>query len=265
MAQRFNRLVTISGYSVATDFRLTRHKLLSYTDVDEDLTVTAFGQWFVRGLDPDTDKVVDLPAPTMSTDLLTAMYFRVNQRLSELEYLPNLPTLFIVDRPSSKILFLGPTDADFVSADVNFATFGVYQSDGSRHFNIKLENNTAGGDAFPIVMGNIDIGVEGLGGNQLTQPSTKRVWAQLSERGAGLAFLIGVAGVSDEGQSEDIEIFTRYDPALIYGLYVIDDLGRRWTITESRTSEDRRHLIYTASRLVVTDEEIPLILEGNDG
>ena len=83
-----------------------------------------------------------------------------------------------------------------------------------------------------------------------TERKTKRVWAELSERTAAGGLLIGFSGVSDEGHLENIEIRTRYDPALALGESCVDDLGREWGLTNSRTENDRRELVYDGVRVL---------------
>ena len=74
-----------------------------------------------------------------------------------------------------------------------------------------------------------------------------------------------MAGVTDEGQLESLEVTTRYDKQLAFGTAIDDDLGRQWTVTDSRTTEDRRFLVFDCERVVSTGVDFPVILEGEGG
>ena len=103
---------------------------------------------------------------------------------------------------------------------------------------------------FDIVNGAVAIGIEGIGSTRLVDTTTKRVWAGLSERGASAGLVVVAGGVGAGGQQEEIEVRVRYDAAISFGAVVVDDLGREWQIVSSRTTEDRRYLVYEAIRVV---------------
>ena len=127
-----------------------------------------------------------------STGLTGAFSMSVNGRVDTVHSLPNLAVLFTDARPDAKLLFLGPTDSDVVAYDVRFAQYGVWR-DGSFNYTVTFGTDPpdVGGSEFPIVDGAVDLGIEGMGALEIVDMTTRRVWAQLAERGAAAALLVG--------------------------------------------------------------------------
>ena len=262
MAQRYNRLVTVTGFSGRTGFRLTRFHLgeyqpdgkLQYRFADRD-----FGGWYVY-LKPDDRKD---PYPTATLTVASALPLEnlgihMNTRLSETDYFPDMGEIRRA-RPDVRLLILGPSDSQYVS----YRPAGLLVGDGGGstiEIKIELDSGERFGDDFDLTE-NVDLALSGFGSEELQDKNSKRVWAQLSERGAGSGVLVGVAGISDEGQQEEMDVATRYNPSLLYGISLVDDLGRSWEITSSATTDDRRGLRYEATRLVVSNEPLPRVLE----
>ena len=250
MTQRLNRLVTVAGYPATTVRRLVRWPLADY-QVDGVLAVNEFGGWYALNSSGDV-----LPEPATSTELLSATFLRVNQRLTTIDELPNLPELFVLTFPNRRLLLLGPGESDDtgISFEVVTAQYGTY-FDGSRNYDLLLTRPMAGTAAFTITDGRIDLAVEGLTLDTVGEPTTRRVWAQLSEVGGTLGLLVGVAGVTSEGIRQNIEATLRYDDRLRYITALTDDLGRTWDVEAVRASDDRRFVTVEGTRLVSADSD----------
>ena len=258
VTQRYNRLIEMTGYGGRSEFRLTRHHLGEYQS-DGSLAGGGFGEWYLYEHDPD-DRDVDstVVTPTVASALpLEDIGIFMDTRLSTIDFFPDLVTIRRA-RPGVRLLILGPTDEQFVQ----YQTRGiVYGADGATiNLLIELDEGERHGADFALT-GDVALGISGFGGEELQDKVTKRVWAQLSERGAGSGILVSGGGVEAEGQQEDLDIGIRYDPKLLYGINLVDDLGRAWTVYSSLTVEDRRGLRFEASRLVVSNEPLPRILE----
>ena len=268
MAQRYNRLVTLTGFSGRSGFRLTRYRLGEYRqdgDIpyrafgDGELPYRGFGEWYIY-LEPD-DRNDPYPAAILSTASalpLENLGIHMNTQLSEIDFFPDLAEIRRA-RPEVRLLILGPSDSQYVS----YRPAGILFGDGGGGtiaIKVSLDSGERIGDDFDLTE-NVDLALSGFGSEELQDKVSKRVWAQLSERGAGAGVLVGVAGVHDEGQAEELDLAIRYDASLLYGVSLVDDLGRSWEITSSATTDDRRGLRYEASRLVVSNEPLPRVLE----
>ena len=257
MAQRFNKLVTVRGYSAHAEFRHTRYPLGEY-EGDGKLTSGDFGAWCLY----DADGIPGANVLTLGDSgalPLDGLKFFAHTRLTLTDYLPDFLALKRA-RPGTRLLFMGPSESQHVSYRMSEFGYGVGVRE-TVNVVVRLSDGQREGVDFDMTAG-VDLALSGLGSQQLTMETTKRVWASIAERGAGVSLLVGVAGVSDEGAAEEIEVATRFDPSIVYGVSILDDMGRFWTVSDTRTSNDRRNLIYECNRAVVTNEDFPRILEG---
>lgn len=90
----------------------------------------------------------------------------------------------------------------------------------------------------------------GFGGQveQLTGPAmNKRVWASISEIGAGLG-LISIGGDVAPTNRQEAECVIRYDPDLVAGRSVVDDKLRRWLVSGSRIDDAAGRIVYSIYR-----------------
>ena len=194
-----------------------------------------------------------LAVPANAGDLEDAAILRFDSRLSDdpANLLPELDVLLVSTYPNARLLVLGQTDRHFVSFDVgNVIGTVLSNQDPTLLFYDMGVSNPTFGLPFDIVNGAVAIGIEGIGSIGLVNTTTKRVWAGLFERGANAGLVVVAGGVGAGGQQEEIEVRTRYDAAISFGAVVVDDLGREWQIASSRTTEDRRFLVYEAIRVV---------------
>ena len=262
MTQRYNRLITLTGFSGRTGFRLTRYRLGDYQPdgkLQYRFADRPFGEWYVwmKG-DDRNDPSITATLTVASALPLENLGIHMNTRLSEIDYFPDMGEIRRA-RPDVRLLILGPSDSQYVSYRPAGVLFGA--GGGSTvEISVALDSGERFGDDFDLTE-NVDLALSGFGSQQLLAQRTKRIWAQLSERGAGAGVLVGIAGVHDEGQQEELDLAIRYDAALLYGVSLVDDLGRAWEITSSATTDDRRGLRYEASRLVVSNEPFPRVLE----
>ena len=243
----------MTGYGLTTEPRLRRW---AFTDYDTDITEadrTVFGQWAAwTGRDMDGARI---PAelPTDSEGLEDFTIVRFDSRLSDdpTDLLPVLDTLLVDTYPNARLFFLGETDRHFVSYDVaNVIGTIISSQDPTLLFYELAVSNPVVGLPFDLDRENIDIGFEGIGGTGLVDTATKRVWAGLSERGTTAGLVVVGGGVGEDGQQEEIEVRTRYDAAISFGAVVVDDLGREWAVASSRTTDDRRFLVFDGIRTV---------------
>ena len=259
MTQRFNRLVTLTARSSETVYRLTRYHFATFSDHDllyNDIDRAGVWTGFLAGGGI-------IPMPQTSSELTDLTGIRVTVRLSGPEAFPPvnpvadlLPDLggYFDKNPNGRLLFLGPTDGQAISFKVGRVDPALIGG-GDRtvvFYGIGLSDAQASGAPWTITNGAIDLAIDGLGAQTAASITTKRVWAGLSERSAAGGLIVGLSGVSDEGQVEEIEIRTRYVPALLLGESCVDDLGRTWAITSSRTEEERRTLIFDGFRVLAT-------------
>ena len=76
------------------------------------------------------------------------------------------------------------------------------------------------------------------------------VWGQLIE--SGLQQTISTSGtLLITGREQTATLLIRYDPRLLSGESVVDDLNREWRVTSSRPIRDRRFIEYELSLSVV--------------
>ena len=149
---------------------------------------------------------------------------------------------------------------DIVSADWRPRVNGIGQG-----IRVNVENGRLTGADF-------DVSDAPLGFDfDLTQYSVegeikKRVWCRIIEETgtAGLVRLnLGVdplagqgqpaEGAFEEGSQQQVTILTPYDESIATGDEILDDLGRVWTVTTSRTLNERRYLEFGCFRAAVTE------------
>ena len=257
MSQKYNRLIELTGYGGRSAFRLTRYHLGEY-QTDGNLAGGGFAEWYVYLRSQDS-RVTTTAILTVASALpLKNLGIFMDTRLSVTDYFPDLRVIRR-ERLDTRLLFLGPSDDDYVQYRTRGIGFGGSDR-GTINMTIRLDQGERHGEDFDLTE-NVALGISGYGGEELQDKVTKRVWAQLSERGAGSGILVAAGGVTAEGQQEDLDVSIRYDAALLYGISLVDDLGRAWTVLSSLTVDDRRGLRYEASRLVVSNEPLPRILE----
>ena len=253
MTQRYNRLVTLTAFGARAEFRLTRFQLGEY-QADSNLNYATFGEYFFH--DGDGDALV---LTTSDVLIRENLYIFMDIQLSLRQTFVDMVELLRA-RPEAKMLILGPTDGQYIEYEIEGFRYGA-GSPPRITLTIALGSGNRVGDAFDLTGDNV-LGISGLGGQQLLDKTTRRVWAQLAERGADSGILVGIGGVQDEGQGESLDLSIPYSKDLLFGVSVTDDLGREWTIVSSATSQDRRELQFEGRRLVVTNIELPRVLEG---
>ena len=87
---------------------------------------------------------------------------------------------------------------------------------------------------------------------QPVRTATRKVWAEMLERGSALGVLdITTTEPTTTGSQEEATAVFRYDPDLAVGRSLTDDLDRVWTVDGSRTTEDRRYLEYSLTRTIL--------------
>ena len=85
----------------------------------------------------------------------------------------------------------------------------------------------------------------------ITEVSNRPTWGRITERGSGLAIVeTAVEGTLTSESQETATVLVRYDPGRAIGTSVVDDLGRVWAVSSTRTLIDRRYLEYSLSRTV---------------
>ena len=149
----------------------------------------------------------------------------------------------------------GPTDADYIQATIDdvgkWLNFEFQQLGWNLHIG---GNVTREGADFPVAESQVAVDAltfsfVGRGQAQPVAEATKDVWADLSERGADVG-IIGDQFGGGEGAQERIEARIRYDSDLAIVTKFVDDLGRRWLATSTRTEGNRRWLVIEGQRLV---------------
>ena len=118
LTQIFNRLVTVTGYGIASAPRLRRWEFPTY---DVDITEsdrTVFGQWGAWKVANGVRTALAVPAN--AGDLEDAAILRFDSRLSDdpADLLPELDVLLVSTYPNARPFILGQTDRHFVSFDV---------------------------------------------------------------------------------------------------------------------------------------------------
>ena len=136
---------------------------------------------------------------------------------------------------------------------------GEIELDRQYFYTIPVSAYALGNGDFPFYDGadgfecNIRIEFEGFGTQEsLTKVESKRVWGAMTERGSQAGF-ISLEGNDTEAAQEEAEFIIRYSPALANGQSLIDDLGREWTIGNSRTMLDRRYMLFEGFRHLATE------------
>ena len=242
MTQALKRLISVTGESTITMEVDTRFHYdvwgggivdIGYWDALEDT-----GN-FASGYPQDSSVLAAVVDGGEAGIVVSISYYLEANRVARIE-LP-FPSLLGNDVPLPMRIH-GPTDDDYLE--------GIVTAVG-RRINISTEQLTGWilsipggfaqhGGVFPIGQA-LTFSFVGRGSPQPVAEATKRVWARLSERGADVGIVIGQEGAG-EGAQERITALIRYDPALAIAKEFVDDLGRRWFATSTRTEADRRYL-----------------------
>ena len=277
MTQLLKRQITVKGENTITE---NVPVVYPYSNFEELLTTSLPGMWsyftatqaaFEEAITRDqfifyrSGTVWTTEAVATSSDLAAALGGYAGLELGTVYYLGGSPQAgvilpfpyHVVDDVPFTFRIHGPTDDDYLEGTVSFIA-RRYQSllaDRVTYVNLFsyalwVEDAVVQHGAVFDIGENLNISL-GLDTDIPVSESTKQVWAQLSERGADLGLVVGdFGGQGVEGAQERIEARVRYDPAIAIGKEFTDDLGRRWLAVSTRTTEDRRYLVYEGVRLV---------------
>ena len=146
--------------------------------------------------------------------------------------------------PDSYISFTASGRNDYFTNDSKYEEFFFIAIDGAI---------THVGDPFTLQSDtDIIVTVEGQTASAAisTPMEFTGVWGQLIEQ--GLTSSIAASGsVLTTTREQTATLQMRYDPRLLAGESVVDDLGRQWRVTSSRPIRDRRFLEYDLALDVV--------------
>ena len=154
-----------------------------------------------------------------------------------------------------------------LSFDVGLAANNPLRRGLARGFRVNVSNGRlVGGADFDVTDAPLGFDFD-LTQYAETGEVEKRVWCRIIEQGgtAGLVRLNAAQSSPDpgsdaseggfeEGAQEEVTVLTPYDEDIANGDEIVDDLGRVWTVSSSRTLNERRYIEYSAFRTSLAEE-----------
>ena len=256
--RKLNRLITISASSTETIEIPTYFYFEGFVGLTDSLT----RDWAAGNIGGSNAFNDGYPNPPIAaTEYLSVNQFRfpVSYVNGDSPFIGPLPDLTQLMAGQWLRLYHFSDNSLYVEYDVVSVSTGT--GSGTPQYRVNVENGRIVGatqfEAYnlsDIDAANARFGFQSVTTSQSETTTTdRRAWAAITDRGSQTGFLIVEGADTTEAAQEEVEIETRYEPALTIGETITDDLGRTWIIDSTRSLLDRRRLLHEGHRFLQTE------------
>ena len=134
-------------------------------------------------------------------------------------------------------------------AFVQWTIVSIAISISRNFFQLTLADGVASGPAFQVV--GITLGFSGVERVTFGPDVTRNVWAEISEQGS-LVVELDLGSTPTDRLNERVDVTMRYQSDIAIVRQITDDLGRVWQIESTQALGNRRYVVCSGEREVLS-------------